>query len=320
MPENKKNLRVVFMGTPEFSATILTALIDDGYGIVGVFTQSDKKVGRKQILEKSPVRIVAEKNGIPVFTPAKLHAEAVEELRSLKPDLIILVAYGKILPQAVLDLPRLGAINIHPSLLPKFRGPSPIQNALLAGEKITGTTIMLMDAGIDTGDILRQKEIAINPDETYVELAEKLSGFSAELLLETLDGFLAGKIVPQKQDGTSASYCKLIKKTDGQIDWEDTAKNIYNKYRAFAAWPGIFTSWNADGQAKRIQLKKITLIGDDPADRRQPGEIFRQDNSIHVRTADGAIGLAEIQLEGKPAVKAVDFINGYKNFIGSKLN
>jgi len=320
MPENKKNLRVVFMGTPEFSATILAALIDDGYDIVGAFTQPDKKVGRKQLLEKSPVKLVAEKNNIPVFTPAKLHPEAVEELRGLQPDLIILVAYGKILPQAVLDLPRLGAINIHPSLLPKFRGPSPIQNALLAGEKITGTTIMLMDAGIDTGDILRQKEIAIGPDETYVGLAEKLSGFSAELLLETLDGFLAGKIIPQKQDGTLASYCKLIKKTDGQIDWKDAAENIYNRYRAFAAWPGVFTSWNADGQAKRIQLKKITLIGDDSADRRQPGEVFRQDNSIRVRTADGAIGLEEIQLEGKPAAKAVDFINGYKNFIGSKLN
>ncbi|MDZ4385119.1 MAG: methionyl-tRNA formyltransferase, partial [Candidatus Moranbacteria bacterium] len=242
------------------------------------------------------------------------------ELRKLQPDLIILVAYGKILPQAVLDLPRLGAINIHPSLLPKFRGPSPIQNALLNGETTTGTTIMLMDAGIDTGDILRQRKTGVLPNETYLELADRLAGFSAELLLETLDGFLAGKITPQKQNGVSASYCHLIKKTDGQIDWNDSAKNIHNRYRAFAAWPGIFTSWSTDGQSKRIQLKKINLIGDNPMDRRQPGEIFQHTNSIRVQTADGTIELEEIQLEGKPAVRTVDFINGYKNFIGSKLS
>lgn len=319
MTEDKKNLRVVFMGTPEFSAEILAALIAGGYGIVGVFTQSDKKVGRKRILEKSPVRVAAEKNGIPVFTPAKLHAEAVEELRSLKPDLIILVAYGKILPQAVLDLPRLGAINIHPSLLPKFRGPSPIQNALLNGEKMTGTTIMLMDAGIDTGDILRQKEIAIGPDETYVGLAGKLAGFSAGLLLETLDGFLAGKIVPQKQDGASASYCRLIGKDDGRIDWNGSAENIYDKYRAFASWPGVFTYWETDGQSKRLKLNRLSLAAGDSTALRS-GTVFQRDGAVCVQTADGAVKLEEIQLEGKPPVSAGDFINGYKNFIGSRLN
>ncbi|MFA7209190.1 MAG: methionyl-tRNA formyltransferase [Parcubacteria group bacterium] len=319
MAEDKTKLRVVFMGTPDFSATILASIVTNAYNVVGVFTQPDKKVGRKQFLKKSPVKIAAEKNGIPVFTPAKFHTEAIEELRSLRPDLIILVAYGKILPQAVLDLPRLGAINIHPSLLPKFRGPSPIQNALLTGEKITGTTIMLMDAGIDTGDILRQKETTILSDETYAGLANRLADLSAGLLLETLDDFLAGKITPQKQNDALASYCRLIKKTDGQIDWNDSAKKIHDKFRAFAVWPGVFTSWNANGQLKRLQLKKINLTGDSATDR-QPGEIFQTGDSIRIQTSDGAIELEEIQLEGKPAVKATDFINGYKNFIGSKLS
>lgn len=314
MPENKNEPRIIFMGTPEFSADILTSLLEAKYDIVSVFTQADKKVGRKQTIEKSPVRLVAEKNNLPVFTPKKLGEAALIEIQNLKADLIILVAYGKILPQTVLSAPRLGAINIHPSLLPKFRGPSPIQNAILAGEKITGTTIMLMDAGIDTGDILRQKEIAIAQNETYPELAQKLATLSSQLLLETLPDFLAGKIVPQKQDTAQASYCQLIKKTDGQINWNDSAETIYNKYRAFFNWPGIFTIWNG----KRIKLNKIDFISNDTAPQK-PGEIFAIDDIIYVQTKAGWIELIEIQLEGKPSTKIFAFVNGYKNFVGSKL-
>jgi len=314
MSENKKKLQVIFMGTPEFSAYILTSLLEAEYNIVGVFTQADKKVGRKQTIEKSPVRLVAEKNNLPVFTPKKLDEAALIEIQNLKADLIILVAYGKILPQTVLSAPRLGAINIHPSLLPKFRGPSPIQNALLAGNKITGTTIMLMDAGVDTGDILRQKEIVIAQNETYLELAQKLDTLSSQLLLETLPDFLAGKIVPQKQDDVQTSYCQIIKKTDGQINWHDSAENIYNKYRAFFNWPGIFTIWNG----KRLKLNKINFISDNSSVY-AIGEVFRIDDIIYVQAEAGWIELIEIQLEGKPSTKIFSFVNGHKNFVGSKL-
>lgn len=314
MLEKKQDLRIVFMGTPAFSATILASLLDAKYNIIGVFTQADKKVGRKQMLEKSPVKIIAEKNSIPVFTPRKLDAESIAKIQELQPDLIILAAYGKILPQAVLDLPKLGAVNIHPSLLPKFRGPSPIQNALLSGEKTTGTTIMLMDAGVDTGDILRQKEIAIAPSDTYLELAEKLAGLSAGLLLETLEDFLAGKIIPQKQNNAMASYCSLIKKDDGQIDWNKTAEEIFNAYRAFANWPGIFTVWNG----KRIKLNKINLAPN-VHHSNSNGEVFQIDGIIYIQTASGAIEIVELQLEGKSNMSAKNFANGYKNFIGAIL-
>lgn len=316
--ENKKELRIVFMGTPEFSATILLSLINDNYNIVGVFTQPDKKNGRKQILQQSPVRAVAENNSIQVFTPTKLDDDAIKLLHDLNPDLIILVAYGKILPQAVLALPRLGAINVHPSILPKFRGPSPIQNALLSGEKNTGTTIMLMDTGIDTGDILRQKEITIETNETYLDLADKLADFSAKVLLGVLDDFVCKKIVPQKQNEIQASYCQLIRKSDGQINWNDSAENIYNKYRAFVAWPGIFTLWKVTDQMKRLKLNKIVL-GNVFSTDHQVGEVFKIENNIFVQTKTGTILLKEVQLEGKPNISVNNFINGHKDFLGSIL-
>jgi len=315
MPQTKENLRVIFMGTPSLSAEILRSLLDAGYNIVGVFTQPDKKVGRKQMIEKSPVKMLAEEKNTPIFTPNRLDDIAIEKIRELKPDLIILIAYGKILPAAVLELPKFGAINIHPSLLPKFRGPSPIQNALLNGEQRTGTTIMKMDAGIDTGDILAQQKTEISSDETYLELANKLLQLSRELLLEILPKWIAGEINPQKQNDSEASYCQMITKNDGKIDWNDSAENIYNKYRAFMVWPGIFTSWNS----QRIKLNRIILAKGN-FESYKNGEIFRIDDTICIKAGANAIGLMEIQLEGKPGAKILDFINGHQNFIGSILN
>lgn len=315
MSENKNNLRILFMGTPHFSAEILSALLDHKYGICAVFTQPDKKVGRKQILEKSPVKILAEKNNIPVFTPHRLDQEAIAKAKNLNPDLIILVAYGKILSQAFLDLPSRGAVNIHPSLLPKFRGPSPIQNALLEDEKITGTTIMLMDAGMDTGDILKQETVEISPNETYFELEEKLIQLSSRLLMEVLLELIDQKIVPQKQEGEKATYCKMIAKNDGQIDWHDPAEMIYNKYRAFAKWPGIFTFWNS----KRLKLNKISPTSIETS-AHQPGEIFEYTDGVCVQAGRGAIKIEEVQLESKPNMKISDFVNGQKKFIGSILD
>lgn len=315
MLKNKRDLRVVFMGTPIFSMKILASLLADNYNIVGIFTQPDKKIGRKQIIEKSPVKILAEKNNIPVFTPPKLDADSIEKLNELRPDLIILIAYGKILPQAILNLPKLGAINIHPSLLPKFRGPSPIQNALLNNEKITGVTIMLMNAGMDTGDILRQKEIAIEANENYLKLSDRLNALSIQTLLETLNDFLAGKIVPLKQTDDNASYCQLIKKGDGKIDWKnDSIDIIYNKYRAFASWPGIFSIWNN----KRLKIHEISIICDTSLNHKL-GEIFKNNGAICVQAKNGVIELQEVQLEGKSSMQISEFINGYQDFVGSIL-
>ena len=311
----KNDMRIVFMGTSGFSAGILDSLIQDNYAITAVYTQPDKKVGRKQILEKTPVKVLAEKNNILVFDPHKLDDAEITILRSQNPDLIILVAYGKILPKAVLEIPRLGAVNIHPSLLPKYRGPSPIQNALLQGEKKTGTTIMLMDAGIDTGDILAQKEIEIAPEEIYSELEKKLLALSSQLLIETLPLWINKKIIPQKQNNSEASYCQLIQKSDGKIDWNIDADKIYNKYRAFFTWPGVFTLW----QEKRLKLNKIKLSSE-KFESHKIGEIFQINDIIYVQAKSGAITLEEIQLEGKPNSKIKDFLNGHPEFIGDTLN
>lgn len=313
MQENK--IKIIFFGTSEFSEVILDSLIKAGYDIAGAFTQPDQKVGRRQEWQKTPVKILAEKNGIPVFNPRKLDTVALEEIKKITPDLIITAAYGKIIPQSILDIPKFGAINVHPSLLPKFRGPSPIQNVLLTGERETGTTIMLMDAGMDTGDILAQKNISIDPDEKLPELSQKLSVLSAELLLEAIPLWTEGKIQPQKQKNEDATSCRLISKEDGKIDWRESAQKIYNKYRAFYSWPGIFTVWNG----KRIKLNKIYLGKNESGKKTEPGKIVQIDGKIVVGTGEGMIILEELQLEGKPGVKITDFVNGYKNFIGSIL-
>lgn len=307
--------KIIFFGTPEFSETILDSLIKAGHDIAGVFTRPDQKVGRRQEWKKTPVKILAEKKNIPVFTPGKLDETAIAKVRNLLPSIIITAAYGKIIPQSILDIPKFGALNVHPSLLPKFRGPSPIQNALLSGEKETGTTIMLMNAGIDTGDILKQENFSIDPADKLPELSQKLASLSAKLLLETIPLQIEEKIEPQKQNNDEASLCRIIKKGDGRIDWRESAESIYNRYRAFYPWPGIFTIWNG----KRIKLNKVSLAENNQEKNHPTGKVFMHNTKIAIQAKEGAIILEELQLEGKPSIKTVDFVNGYKNFIGSIL-
>jgi methionyl-tRNA formyltransferase len=312
-------LRTVFMGTSDFAAVILEDLIGAGYDIISVYTQEDKKIGRKQELQKSAVKMVAENNKVVVLEPKKFDTETIAELKKQNTDLIIVAAYGKILPQEVLDIPGFGALNIHPSLLPKFRGPSPIQNALLAGEKETGSTLILMNAGIDAGDILAQKKTPIEKNETYPELLSRLAELSSAILLETLPLWVERKIQPQKQDDGQASYCQLIERSDGQIIWADEAVSIYDHYRAFFLWPGIFTFWEKDGFKLRLKLLKISLDNQSSADDRKLGQVFRLGDKIAAQTSAGAIILEEVQLEGKNSLKINDFIIGYPDFIGSIL-
>ncbi len=313
-------LRVVFMGTSELSEKILEALITEGYNLVGVFTKTDKKIGRKQALTSPAVKLLAEKYNLPVFQPQTFRQpEAVKQLKDLKPDLIVVAAYGKILPKAVLEIPGFGCLNVHVSLLPKYRGPSPVQNALLAGETETGITLMLMDEGIDTGDILTQKKIAILPTDTTATLMENLAEQGAGLLLETLPAWVERKIQPNKQDHAQASLCQLIEREDGRIFWDEDAQTIYNKYRALTPWPGIFTYWKNDADTVRLKLISIELQKKDPTQKRADGEVFEIGSDIGIQTGEGVILIKELQKEGKKTTNIADFINGHPKFIGSIL-
>lgn len=312
-------LRTIFMGTSPLAETALKRLIEEQYNLVGVFTKADKKVGRKQELRPTPVKKLAEANNIPVFEPRRFSEEAVSGLRELKPDLIIVAAYGKILPKDVLDMPGFGCINIHASLLPKFRGPSPIQNALLAGKRETGITIMLMDEHVDTGDILIQEKMPIAPRDTFATLHDKLALLGADLLARTLPLWIGRKIEPVPQDHGKATLCQLIEREDGHIFWEEEAQAIYNRYRALHPWPGIFSFWRTEGSLLRLKLLEVSLHSTDPAVKHQTGEIFELGDKIGVQTLKGVIVIEKLQLEGKKPMSAGDFVNGYPAFIGSIL-
>ncbi len=322
MPTDKKitELCVVFMGTSDLSEKILAALISKDYNIVGVFTKTDKKIGRKQELTSPAVKLLAEKNALPIFQPKTFKDPAtIQKLQDLKPDLIVVAAYGKILPKAVLEIPGFGCVNVHVSLLPKYRGPSPIQNALLAGETETGTTIMLMDEGIDTGDILTQEKITINPTDTTGLLMEKLADQGAELLLKTLPNWLEKKNKPTPQNHAQASFCQLIQREDGHIDWTKDAMSIYNTYRALTPWPGIFVYWE-NGSAKiRLKLISIEIQKENSQQLKTCGQVFKIGGDIGVETAKGVILIKQIQKEGKKITDISAFINGHPKFIGSIL-
>lgn len=307
------------MGTSSFAVAILQALWKSEFKLVSIFTKADSQAGRGYNIKESAVKKFSIEKDLPLFQPEKLDERVEQELKKQRPDLIIVADYGKIIPPNILKVPLRGILNVHPSLLPKFRGSSPIQNALLAGEKETGTTIMLLDEGMDTGAILSQEKTAIQPTETASELSLRLSQLSVQLLLKTLPFWLAGKIEPRKQDNVRASLCQMIKKEDGRIIWSHTATEIFNRYRAFENWPGIYTFWSNEERNKRINLKKITL--DEPHNKKKlsVGEVFWEDKKLKVQTGGGAIILEELQIESKNVMDYKNFINGYKEFIGSIL-
>lgn len=307
------------MGTGTFAGTILTSLLREKYDVVAVFTKPDKTIHKNGGLKENQVKEISKANNIPSYQPEKLDTEIIFQIKEIKPELIIIVAYGKIIPQDIIDIPKFGCVNVHPSLLPKFRGPSPIQNALLAGEKETGTTIMLINEKMDEGDILAQEKMAIDPDDTYPSLSEKLAKLSSELLLKTLPLWIERNITPQKQDQSKATLCQLIEREDGRIVWEEDAEKIYDRYRALFPWPGIFSFWKNDKDTVRIKLQKISLVKNDSGSGKRVGEIFKLNDSIAVQTVKGAIILEEVQLEGKKPTDTKSFINGYPQFIGSIL-
>lgn len=320
MQEEKKPT-IVFMGTPEIAEIVLESLHLKNYPILGVATQPDYKPKNKCEADFiSPVKKFALEKNIPVIQPEKLNDEFREWLKKLSPDLIIVTAFGKIIPKDILNIPKYKSLNVHASLLPKLRGASPIQNSLANGTSETGITIMLMDEGIDTGDILSQKKIAIDPQDDYVTLTSKLAILAANLLIQTIPAWADKTLTPTKQDNSQATMCQLIEKSDGKINWDENAQDIYNKFRAFRVWPGIFSFWENKGNIQKISLNQITYKKDKLGERHHLGEVFRySEKEIAVQANDGVVILDKIQLAGKNETAISDFLNGYPDFIGSIL-
>ena len=310
-------LRVVFMGTPAFAVPALRALVVRGHVVAGVYTQPDRRAGRGQKLTASPVKIFAEEHGLPVFQPRSLRqdvAAARSELADLAPDVVIVAAYGLFLPDEVLRLPRLGCLNIHPSLLPRHRGPSPVATAILDGDETSGVTIMLLDEGMDTGPILAQRETRISADETAEELTERLFELGSELLVDTLDQWGREQILPTPQNNDDASVTRRLQREDGRIDWSQSADSIARRVRAFTPWPGTFTVW----RGKTVKILRGSPV--DGALSGTPGTVVRLDDStIAVLTGSGAVEVQSLQMEGRRAMSATEFVQGYRDFVGSTM-
>ncbi|OGI26790.1 MAG: methionyl-tRNA formyltransferase [Candidatus Moranbacteria bacterium RIFOXYB1_FULL_43_19] len=316
---NPQETKIVFFGTPKFAAEILQTLIESKYNISAVFTQPDKKFGRSQEMKKSAAKELAEKKSIPVFEPQNLErGKAKDEISQMRPDLIVVAAYGKILPKGILEIPKFGAINIHASLLPKFRGASPVQEAILSGEKKTGITLMLMNEKMDSGEIINQEEIGIEADENTLSLTEKLARAGGKILVETLPLWIGGAIKGTRQNEKEAAYCRTVKKEDGKINWNDPAEKIFRKWRAYFRWPGIFTFLPMKNGKKRLKLVEIGLA-EEKIIGEIPGKVVKYNSKIAVQTGKGFIILEKIQLEGKKITDAEDFAKGNKEFLNSVL-
>lgn len=300
--------RIVFMGSPEFSLPILENL-SNNYPVVGVITQPDRPAGRGRALLPPPVKVKALELGIPVIQPEKLRdPNAFQTLIRWMPEVIVVAAYGQILRQNVLDLPPAGCINVHASLLPRWRGASPIQFSILEGDERTGVTIMRMDAGLDTGPVLAKTSIPIQPDDTAGTLSSKLAGQGAALLLETLPGYLSGTISPCAQDELQATYARLLRKEDGLLDFSLPAEQLARKVRAFNPWPGAYLVWR--GQP----LKVLRAHVDKPSRKAVPGKLYMYGKKPYVDTVEGALALDEVQPSGKKAMSGEVFLNGAKDW------
>lgn len=307
-------MRIVFMGTPEFSVPTLKRLIYSEHQIVAVYTRMDKLAGRGRIATPPPVKKVAEEHGLVVFQPTGLRDKVeVVRLAGLQPDAVVVAAFGQILPREILDIPKFGCLNLHPSLLPRYRGASPIASAILAGDEETGVTIMLMDAGMDTGPVLSQKGVSLHGEDTAESLGSRLAQVGADLLMETLPQWGDGRLLPQPQKEEDATYTSPILKSDGEIDWHLPAAELARRVRAFYPWPGCFTRWR--GKVLKI-LEVVALPGEV-----DPGRVvsLSAEPPVGVGTGDGVLGIHRVQREGKRPMPAAEFLHGQRAFIGQKL-
>ncbi|HUA68960.1 MAG TPA: methionyl-tRNA formyltransferase [Candidatus Saccharimonadales bacterium] len=303
-------LRIIFMGTAELSCASLEVLArHQQFQVVCVVTQPDKPKGRKLKSQLSPVKVLAERLKLPVQQPLKARDETfISELRALNPDLIVVVAYGQILPQAILDLPRHGCLNVHTSLLPKYRGAAPIQWAIATGETETGVTIMKMDVGLDTGPIILQQRTAIQAEDDSATLHDRLAQLGAELLVQTIPDYITGKIKPNPQPVAGVSLAPKIKKEDGWIDWNRPAVEIWNRFRAFTPWPGSYTFLPADPKSHLVKIWKMEAVEESG----KPGTILSSDkNGIVVGCGVNAVRVLELQREGGKRLTAAQFLTGF---------
>jgi methionyl-tRNA formyltransferase len=315
-------MRIVFIGTGEIGVPTLRALLNSEHEVIAIVTQPDKPVGREQRIEPPSLKkaLIGKAGpdafpkategdpGAPIFQPAKIKdPQAIKEIRLLTPDVIVVVAYGQILPRDVLEIPRLACLNLHASLLPRWRGAAPIQAAIAAGDCETGITVMYMDEGLDTGDILLQRNVDIRPDDTGGSLHDRLAQIAPEALLESLPLLAAGKAPRIPQDNARATHAPKLKRENGQIDWSESAEAIERKIRAYNPWPGAFM--RVDHQNLKIfSASVIDLNG-------QPKEVLRSDKELVVATGKGALSLAEVQLEGKRRMSAEEFLRGHTGLI-----
>ncbi len=305
-------MRIVYMGTPDFAVPALEKLAQSpDYTVAAVFTQPDKPKGRKMVMTPPDVKVCAEKLGIPVFQPSSMRSEeAYNSLKELNPDVIVVAAYGQILPKAVLDLPKFGCVNIHGSLLPKYRGAAPIQQSVLDGEKVTGVTTMLMDVGLDTGDILLKAETEIGENETAGELFDRLAVLGGELIIETLDKLKKGEITPQKQDESLATHTSKISKELCPIDFNKSAFEVHNKVRGLNPWPVAVT---------KIAGKTVKVYSSRVSDMSGAAGTILSLKPFVVACGDKSVELIEIQPQGKKRMTAQAFLAGHKLNIGDKL-
>lgn len=322
--QKKSATKIVFFGTSDFAVAQLMALIKN-FNVVAIVTTPDKSVGRKQIFTPPPLKSWIIKHEtlnkkVKILQPKKLDEQFKFQVLSFKSDVFVVAAYGKMIPKEILDIPMLGTLNMHPSLLPRWRGPSPIQYAILNGNRETGVTVMLVDEQMDHGPILSQATYHISNNKiTYPELHNELARLGAKLLVETLPKWIAGNIKPIPQDESKATYSKLLKKEDGKIDWHASAEEIDQKIRALNPWPGSFTIWKRKQNMLRLYIECAEILNEKSPNSTRTGEVFLKNNALSVKTGNGVLVLKQLQLEGKKSLDVKTFLNGYSDIIGSVL-
>lgn len=306
-------MKIVFMGTPDFAVGALDAIVEAGHQVTAVVTQPDKPKGRGKEMQMTPVKVCALSHGIPVFQPAKIkEPEAVEQLRGYEADLFVVAAFGQILSEEILSMPKYGCVNIHASLLPKYRGAGPIQWAIINGEKVTGVTIMQMEKGLDTGDMLFRREVEIVPDETADTLHDKLAAVGAELIVEAIPKIEAGEVTPEKQRGEDSSYAKMLTKAMGKIDWNMEAGKLDCLIRGLISWPGASTVFR--GKTLKIWEEEPVDAGSlrGAAEGAAPGTVVLvEKDAIYIQTGKGVLKVKAVQPEGKKRMAVKDFLLGY---------
>jgi methionyl-tRNA formyltransferase len=303
-------LRIVFFGTAELACTSLAALVQNPlFEVIGVATQPDRPRGRDLKLQPTPVKVEAQRRRLVMWQPLRAREETfIKALAELKPDLIVVAAYGQILPSSILELPRFGCLNVHASLLPKYRGAAPIQWAILNDESETGVTIMKMDAGLDTGDILTQDKTAIVPEDNAQTLQDRVARLGAELLMNTIPDYVEGKIAPRKQPPEQASHAPKISKEDGRLDWKLPARTLWNRVRAFTPWPGAYTSYGGQPNLRRLKIWRAEVT---PEACGSPGEIIQADKSgLVVASGRQSLRILDLQREGGRRLCAQEFLSG----------